>query len=369
MFNQYPKAMSTTSSKINFNKADYYFIIFLAIILLGFWDRYFSQLLAGLSDNANYFHFHGIMALIWIAMLIVQPILIRRKKFELHRLIGKLSFIVMPLLIISLLMVTHYLGILTNSELNFIDVTIGNNVGGGIGIILLFYVIAMWNRHDVNIHARAMIATVIPFIDPALARLLLGLFPHIPPTFITPITFSSISILLIILILAERKAKRGKWIFPTCLVINIVFSALLYTGTVIKIPVIDPAFGKWFRQLPLTTMPQITVKDLPIPQNEIDIYLGEWDLKFFPFGAITYKKFDQLWIRLEEESKNKLDSTKLLYQGDGKFILDKDLLFVKRGPGKHLSSLNFQLKNGKAEYFTPYFGHTIPFIGRVKRKN
>src|SRR3954471_4613656 len=120
--------MSTTSSKINFNKADYYFIGFVAIVILGFWNRYFFQLITGTSNNANYFHFHGIMALLWIAMLIVQPILIRKKKLELHRLIGKLSFIVMPLLIISLLMVTHYIGNLTNSELTFIDVTIGNNV-------------------------------------------------------------------------------------------------------------------------------------------------------------------------------------------------------------------------------------------------
>jgi hypothetical protein len=361
--------MNATSSKISFNKADYYFIVFLAVVLLGFWDRYFSQLIAGFSHNANYFHFHGVIALVWIAMLIVQPILIRRKKLGLHRLIGKLSFLVMPLLIISLLMVTHYLGVLTNSELNFIDVTIGNNVGGGIGIVLFFYIIAMWNRHDVNIHARAMIATAIPFIDPALARLLLGLFPHIPPTIITPITFSSVSILLIILIIAERKVIKGRWIFPTCLAINVVFSALLYTGTVIKIPVIDPAFGKWFKQLPLTKVQQMAVKDLPIPKNEIDAYFGTWDLKFFPFEAITYKKSDQLWIRLEEASKNKLDSTKLLYQGDGKFVLDKDLEFVKRGPGKHLSSLNFQLKNGKAESFTPYYGYTNAFVGRVKRKN
>ena len=361
--------MSTTSAKINFNKADYYFIGFVAIVILGFWKRYFFQLITGTSNNAGYFHFHGIMALLWIAMLIVQPILIRKKKLELHRLIGKLSFIVMPLLIISLLMVTHYIGNITNSELTFIDVTIGNNVGGGIGIILLFYIIAIWNRHNVNIQARAMIATAMPFIDPALARLLLGFFPIIPPTFITPITFSVISILLIILIIVERKTKRGRWIFPLCLFINIVFSALLYTGTIIKIPIVDPAFGKWFRQLPLTTLPNITVKDLHVPQNEIDLYAGEWSLDFFPVEAVTYTKLDQLWMRLEEKSKHSLDSTRLLYQGDGKFILDKDVVFIKRGPGEHLSSLSFHFNSGKTDYFTPYFGFTVPnLFARVKRK-
>ncbi len=362
--------MSATSTKINFNTAGYYFLGFVAIVFLGFWSRYFSQLIAGTGDNANYFHFHGIMAMVWIAMLIVQPMLIRRKKFELHRLLGKLSFIVMPLLVISLLMVTHYLGNVTNGELTFIDVTIGNNVGGGIGIILLFYIIAMWNRHDVDIHARAMIATAIPFIDPALARLLLGFFPNIPLYFIIPITFSVVSILLIAIIIVERKAKKGRWIFPLCLFINIVFSALLYTGTVVKIPFVDPAFGNWFRQLPLTTVPKVTVTDLPITQNEIDLYVGEWDLEFFSVKAVTYKKLDQLWIRLEEESKGKLDSSRLLYQGDSKFILDKNMVFITRGTGEQISSLNFHFKNGKTEYFTPYFGFTVPApFGRVKKRS
>jgi len=73
-------------------------------------------------------------------------------------------------------MVTHYLGNLTDSDPTFVDVTIGGNVGGGTGIILLFYIITIWKRHDVNIYARAMVATGIPFIDPALARFVL-VFP------------------------------------------------------------------------------------------------------------------------------------------------------------------------------------------------
>lgn len=362
-----PDTMNTTTTKINFNKAGYYFIGFALIVLLGFWNRYFSQLITGTSDNAIYFHFHGIMALLWIAILVVQPILIRKRKFRAHRFIGKLSFIVMPLLIISLLMITQYIGNLTNSEPTFIDVMIGGNVGGGIGIILIFYIIAIWKRHDVNVHARAMIATGIPFIDPALARLLLGFFPNIPPTFIPLITFSVISILLTTLIIVERKTKRARWVFPLSLCINIVFTALLFTGS--KIPVVDPAFGKWFRQLPLTTAPEITVKDLPVPKDEIDQYIGEWNLEYLPVRAITYKKEDQLWMRLEEVSNKKMDSTKLLYQGDNKFIIDKDELFFRRGPGKHLSSLNFFVQDGKARYFTPYFGGTVNSLFHIKKKN
>lgn len=136
---------------------------------------------------------------------------------------------------------------------------------------------------------------------------------------------------------------------------------MLYTGS--ENSVIDPVFGKWFRQLPFTTAPKITVKDLPIPQNEIDRFIGEWDLEFFPVRAVTYKKEDQRWMKLVEESKKKLDSTKLLYQGDGKFILDKDELIFRRGLGKHRSSLNFFMKDGKTEnFYTKFWLHrSSPF--------
>ena len=62
-----------------------------------------------------------------------------------------------------------------------------------------------------------------------------------------------------------------------------------------KIPVVDPAFGKWFLKLPLTAKPKIIVKDLHIPENEIDRYPGEWGKH--GDENIIYKRGDQLWER------------------------------------------------------------------------
>jgi hypothetical protein len=46
-----------------------------------------------------YFHVHAIMLSLWILVLIIQPILIRKKKLAVHRLIGKFTYVLFPLMI------------------------------------------------------------------------------------------------------------------------------------------------------------------------------------------------------------------------------------------------------------------------------
>lgn len=48
-----------------------------------------------------YSHIHAFIASVWVATLIVQPFLIANKKIALHRIIGKLSYLVFPLLILA----------------------------------------------------------------------------------------------------------------------------------------------------------------------------------------------------------------------------------------------------------------------------
>ncbi len=70
------------TKKINFNNTGYFAIGLLVISILGFWPSYFSKFFDG-TDNFNlYFHFHLAMALLWVALLIVQPILIKKRKWQ-----------------------------------------------------------------------------------------------------------------------------------------------------------------------------------------------------------------------------------------------------------------------------------------------
>jgi uncharacterized membrane protein YozB (DUF420 family) len=87
--------------KQRFEVSGYYFIALAALALLGFWPTYFSKFFDGTADFKFYFHFHATVITLWVASLITQPILIRRKQLKWHRLIGKFSYILIPLIIVS----------------------------------------------------------------------------------------------------------------------------------------------------------------------------------------------------------------------------------------------------------------------------
>ena len=87
------ETISKRAKKTKFDKTGYYAIGLIALALLGFWPTYFSKFFDGTANFNFYFHFHFAMASLWIMLLIVQPILIKKKKLSIHRKIGKLSFI------------------------------------------------------------------------------------------------------------------------------------------------------------------------------------------------------------------------------------------------------------------------------------
>lgn len=234
-------------AKIRFEKSGYYFIALVAFVLLGFWPTYFSKFINGTADFNFYFHFHALMMSLWILALIVQPILIKKKKVSIHRFIGKLSYVLMPLLFISVILLKHS--------------RIGGQVTEGLGaslwlqtkdlvIIGIMYVVAIKYRHNIQLHARAMIATGIVFIEPALARfLIISVFPEEYGLQAFLITIGLVYALLITLMFLERKQKSGRWIFPLELILYIIFHSLYFLK--ISFPAWD-AFAAWFALLPIT---------------------------------------------------------------------------------------------------------------------
>jgi len=233
--------------KIRYEKSGYYFIGLVAIMFLGFWPTYFSKYFDGTANFNLYFHFHFMMASLWIGLLIVQPLLIKKKKLAIHKQIGKLSFIILPLFIISVILLKHH--------------QIGGVVKEGLGaslwlqlkdiiIISVMYTIAIVNKHTIQIHARAMIATGIVFIEPTLGRfVILTVLPE--PNFIfgLGITVAIMYTLIISLIIIEHKQTTGRWVFPLLLLLFMVFHYLIFNQ--VSFPFWD-SFAKWFVELPIT---------------------------------------------------------------------------------------------------------------------
>ena len=239
--------MKPSKRALPFDSSGYYFLGLLALAIAGFWPSYFAKFFDGTADFSFYFHFHVFFAVLWIAMLIAQPILIRQKKFELHRKIGKLSYFVVPLIFISIILLAH-------STLKGPKENVGLELWIPFKDLLIFavgYGIAIRYRQAMAIHARGMIVAGIVLIEPALVRLILYLF--FPDAGFAPEgymgTILTVYALLIGLIVYERKQKVGRWVFPLTLGLYLfVHSVLIFQ---IRVPGWQ-AFAAWFADLPLT---------------------------------------------------------------------------------------------------------------------
>ncbi len=186
------------------------------------------------------------IAVIWIIFLIVQPLLVYRKQLDLHRLIGKLSYILVPLIYISIILLAHsridpeapdrYI----NLWFPFKDLII---FAAGYGIAIRY-------RKQMAIHARGMIVAGIVLIEPALVRLLIFVFfsgEFNPAAYL--MTIGLVYALLIALIIRDRKEKKGRWVFPLALLLYLLVHAII----IFQIQ-LGPweSFVDWFATLPLT---------------------------------------------------------------------------------------------------------------------
>ena len=80
----------------------------LLLALIGFWKSYFLKIFDPSIDFEGYFHFHAFMALSWIGVLIIQPFLIRKNNWKLHRRTGRAGHIIMVLFYLSVILLTHH---------------------------------------------------------------------------------------------------------------------------------------------------------------------------------------------------------------------------------------------------------------------
>lgn len=148
------------------NYKNVYFIFWgvLIIAFIGFYKTYFS-LFPNFEGLKTIHHFHAFMILSWIASLIIQPILIRKGQIKWHRIMGKVSYVQIPLLILSIILMVRNGQLreqnLQNLSFSFSDTT----------YFLLMYGLAIWNKSNTPFHIRYMVLTVLPFINPAFSRI------------------------------------------------------------------------------------------------------------------------------------------------------------------------------------------------------
>jgi hypothetical protein len=175
------------------------FLLFIPLTFLGFYKTYFvlSPEFEGTVDC--YTHIHAFIASLWISLLIIQPLLIRSKKFSLHRTFGKISYVVFFALILSFIpqMIKEYGKGLFPLNASF-----------DIALLMLFYILAIKHKKDVAIHMRYMIAIVLIFVGPTLGRIIFFLLEleHLGPL---QIPYLIVIAILLGLIFWDKKNGRN----------------------------------------------------------------------------------------------------------------------------------------------------------------
>ncbi|MET0582497.1 MAG: hypothetical protein ABWZ08_11080 [Pseudoxanthomonas sp.] len=181
-------------------------LLLLGLAVLGFWKPYFSRL----SAAQGMAHLHALSMVAWMAMLIAQPLFIRSRKLAWHRVVGKASYAVVPIIVASALVLAQLrIGQAPPETLPVQQFILYLGVSTSL-LFALIWGLGIAYRRDPALHARYMAGTALTLIDPSLARVLIFWIPSVPPPFYQFITFGLVYAFLLVLIALDRKSPRGR---------------------------------------------------------------------------------------------------------------------------------------------------------------
>jgi hypothetical protein len=213
------------------------FILLQLLVHIGFYKTYIRHFPAfvdytTVSGRKFHFswvkHFHGMMMMGWTLMLLLQPILILKGKIKWHHRVGRLSYILAPLVLLSLWLITQerfydileregYTAAIAHLSLNFPNIV----------FFALLYSLAIYYRKRSALHIAFMCGTGILLIGPALARILIIYFGF---TFDNSVTTSKLVMVAIPALIAIAYSIRKKRISPFTLVMAVmIVNTLLWT--------------------------------------------------------------------------------------------------------------------------------------------
>jgi hypothetical protein len=225
-----------------YHNLGYWFLFYIVLAAAGFYTTYFSRLSASMPP---FIHIHFVLMALWLIMLIAQPFLIKYKKLSWHRLLGKASYVLVPLLLITafLLIRNEYYRnldglnkeVISGSKKYSVSEMLKMAAATPIGLFyfiwfLVFYILAIKNRRRSSKHARYMLATALTLTGPTVDRIV-GIHFHIYT--IGGLSSFVLSFLIIDLVLASllyldysnKKETKTLW---TCLIIYITGQLLYY---------------------------------------------------------------------------------------------------------------------------------------------
>lgn len=141
----------------------------IATSVFAFWRSYVGVL----ATAPIGFHIHGVTATLWMLLLLAQSWTPHRGQLALHRLVGRATFVAMPLFAAGAMAVLHSMAAgtiggnpfyaLWGVKLSVLDAL-------AFGAVLYAAAMALRHRRQVRLHAGWMLSTALPLISPVLGR-------------------------------------------------------------------------------------------------------------------------------------------------------------------------------------------------------
>jgi hypothetical protein len=199
-------------------------LVLIAIVVSGF-SIATAQKPGGIGSVPLYLHAHGAIFLGWYVLLAVQAGLIRRSRPALHRRLGGMSLVLALAIVIVGYLVTR--GAVARPD----GLIAGQPAIRGavfpmfdIVVFSLVYSLGMLNRKRPEAHKRFMLLAAILMIDPAMARLVIGLGLPLPMILVTEL------VLLLALIAYDLIARgRPHWASLLGLVLYCLVTAVKFS--------------------------------------------------------------------------------------------------------------------------------------------
>lgn len=124
-------------------------------------------------------HVHAASMALWIVMLAAQAWLVRTRRNELHRLVGRSSFVIAPLIVLLTVWVVHFT-LNRKSEVTTLDARLEIYDLMQVAGFGLAWALAIVYRRKIALHMRFMVSTVFALGNAILFRILMSWFQWVP---------------------------------------------------------------------------------------------------------------------------------------------------------------------------------------------
>lgn len=186
--------------------AIWWFGALLLAAIPAFWPGYFGA--PPFRDDFLHVHLHGVAMFAWVALLLVQAALIRARRRPLHRALGKVSYGLVPLIVVSTLLLANF-RLRQQSPPPYELVYFFYVQLSLVAVFTVAWTLAMVHRRAPALHMRYIAGATLALVDPILARLL-AMHAGVQPPLLQALTYGFVMALLAALWWRDRHTPHSR---------------------------------------------------------------------------------------------------------------------------------------------------------------